>query len=124
MTLRKHREEIIFTQNPLPSVFAQLSTIRAEFGLQKKSSCICWRKLTDWFGEPTGQFVRQVADRLRVSKNGLFIYFCYELNIPGVCTGSSWYGVNFLHRSLFHAVVWFLKVTFHPLPLPHPLSQK
>lgn len=124
MALSKHQEEIGPTQTPLPSVFVQVSPIRAEFGLQKMSSRTCRRKLTGWFEDLRGKFLRLVADRLRVEENALFISFPGELKIVGMCTVSGWERVNFLHSSSYHAVVWFFKGTFHPLPLPHPLSQK
>lgn len=80
MALSKHEEEISPTQTPLPSVFVQVSPIRAEFGLQKMSSHTCWRKPTGWFGDFTGMFVRLVADRLRVRGNELFISFLFFVN--------------------------------------------
>jgi len=101
-------------------VFVQVSPSKAEFGLQNTSSRTCWRKLTGWFGDLTGKFVRLAEDRVR----GVFISFLGELNIPGVHTGFSWDGVNFLLSSPYCAMVWLFKVTFRPLPLLHPLSQK
>lgn len=97
MALSKHQEETSPTQTSLPSVLVRVSPIKAEFGLQNTSRCTCRRKLTGWFGDLTGTFVKLTADSLGVRGNELYISFLCELNIPGVCTGSSWDGVNLLH---------------------------
>lgn len=72
----------------------------------------------------TGTFVRLAADRVR--GNELFISSLCELNIPSVCTGSSWDGVNLLHSSPYRGLVCdntsFLRLYFTLCPCPFPRS--